>query len=186
MTCIVGIVHDGEVIIGGDSAGSDGHMVIQRADSKVFTVGPYVLGFTSSFRMGQLLRYRLDVEAPDTWDVDRYMATTFVDAVRECLKAGGWARTTDSDPDDKEPGGSEAGGTFLVGIHGHLYQIEDDYQVGIASDGYDACGSGYMVALGSLYATAGRDPHERVRLALEAAAHVTPFVRAPFATVVTR
>ena len=90
MTCIVGIVDAGRVLIAGDSAGSDGWHVDSRADSKVFTVGPYAMGFTTSFRMGQLLRYRLDVPGPDTWDVDRYMATTFVDAVRDCLKAGGF------------------------------------------------------------------------------------------------
>lgn len=171
MTCIVGVVEAGRVTIGGDSAGSNGWTVTGRADSKVFTVGPYLLGFTSSFRMGQLLRYRLDVPAPDTWDVDRWMATTFVDAVRATLKAGGWST---------EHSGQEHGGSFLVGIGGRLYRIEGDYQAGVASRGYDAVGSGAEVALGALHATQGQPADRRVTTALAAAAELTPFVRAPF------
>jgi len=64
MTCIVGIQHDGRVYIGGDSAGVAGYSITSRADAKVFTVGPYVMGFTSSFRMGQLLRYGLKAPKP--------------------------------------------------------------------------------------------------------------------------
>ncbi|XVV11230.1 hypothetical protein ACQP2X_41330 [Actinoplanes sp. CA-131856] len=59
MTCIVGITDGTTVTIGGDSAGSDGWHVAVRSDSKVFQVGPYLMGFTTSYRMGQLLRYSL-------------------------------------------------------------------------------------------------------------------------------
>ena len=174
MTCIVGIVDAGRVLIAGDSAGSDGWHVDSRADSKVFTVGPYAMGFTTSFRMGQLLRYRLDVPGPDTWDVDRYMATTFVDAVRDCLKAGGFATTKD---------GAEVGGMFLVGVAGRLYTIASDYQIGTSHAGFAAVGSGYLAALGALHATPDRTAEDRLRLALEAAADLTAAVRPPFTTV---
>jgi len=176
MTCIVGVVDNGRVVIGGDSAGSDGWHIEIRADSKVFTVGPYAMGFTTSFRMGQLLRYQLKVGAPDTWDVDRFMSTTFVDAVRTCLKDGGWA---------KDDSGREVGGKFLVGVGGRLYTIDSDYQIGVSSCGYAAVGSGYLAALGALYATPDRPAAERVDVALLAAAHLTDSVRAPFMTVET-
>jgi hypothetical protein len=52
VTAIVGLVHEGTVYIGGDSAGVSGYSMTVRADAKVFTVGPYLLGFTTSFRMG--------------------------------------------------------------------------------------------------------------------------------------
>ncbi len=54
MTAIVGLVHNATVYIGGDSAGVSGYSMTVRADSKVFTIGPYLMGFTTSFRMGQL------------------------------------------------------------------------------------------------------------------------------------
>jgi 20S proteasome alpha/beta subunit len=176
MTCIVGITDGQTVTIGGDSAGSDGWHVAVRSDSKVFQVGPYLMGFTTSYRMGQLLRYSLTVGGPDSWDVDRFMATTFIDAVRECLSRGGYAKTED---------GQEQGGQFLVGIHGRLYVVGDDYQIGHTISGYAAVGSGYLVALGSLHSTARSltDSRHRAVLALEAAAELTEGVRAPFTVV---
>ena len=110
MTCIVGLVHEGSVYIGGDSAGVAGYGLTVRADEKVFTNGDFVMGFTSSFRMWQLLRYSLKPPKyhPDV-DLIEYMVTAFVNAVRECLKTGGYAKK------DKE---EETAGTFLVGFRG--------------------------------------------------------------------
>jgi hypothetical protein len=59
MTAIVGLTDNGTVHIGGDSAGVSDWSLTIRADSKVFTNGPYVMGFTTSLRMGQLPRYAL-------------------------------------------------------------------------------------------------------------------------------
>ena len=97
MTCIVGLVDDCKVYIGGDSAAISTppyHDLVVRADEKVFRNGPFVIGFTSSYRMGQLLRYKL---LPPRLvlahgDLHRFMATAFVDAVRDCLQRGGYAR----------------------------------------------------------------------------------------------
>lgn len=175
MTCIVGIEVEDGVLIGGDSATSNGWWHAVWADvPKVFELGPYVLGFTTSWRMGQLLRYRLNVNPPDSWDVDRFMATTFIDAVRHCLKDGGWR---------KDESGREEGGSFLVGVRGRLYRVESDFQVAHLADGHDAVGIGDLPALGSLYTTRGRDAMERVGLALDAAAHTTVGVLPPFHVV---
>jgi hypothetical protein len=55
MTCIVGIVENGKVYMGGDAAGVNGYSVRVRKDPKLFKVGEFLFGYTSSFRMGQLL-----------------------------------------------------------------------------------------------------------------------------------
>ncbi|GIG89802.1 Ntn hydrolase family protein [Plantactinospora endophytica] len=172
MTAIVGLVHDGVVYIGGDSAGVSGYSMTVRADAKVFRIGPYVFGFTTSFRMGQLIRYALVAPTP-AGNLDRFMATTFVNAVRECLKEGGWAKR-DND--------REEGGTFLVGVRGRLFTVEDDYQVGASADGYAAVGCGSEIALGALFATArtSMPPKQRVTIALEAAERFSAGVRGPF------
>lgn len=173
MTCLVGIEHDGCVTIGGDSAGVSGHALTIRADEKVFRRGEYLFGFTSSFRMGQLLRYALDVPAPKTGNLHAFMATTFIDAVRSTLKAGGYTEIAN---------GRESSGTFFVGIRGRLFAVYDDHQVARASAGYSATGSGGNVAVGSLHSTKNLilDPRERARLALEAAADLTSSVAPPF------
>jgi len=175
VTAIVGLAHGGTVYLGGDSAGVDGYDMRVRADTKVFRNGPYLFGFTTSFRMGQLLHYSLTPPAP-TGDVHRFMATKFVDAVRECLKAGGWSRK-DSD--------REEGGTFLVGVAGRLFCVYSDYQIGEGVDGYMAAGCGDQAAMGSLHATAALRvaPKRRVVMALEAAERFSAGVRSPFHTL---
>lgn len=171
MTCIAGIADGSNVWIGGDSAAVDGLNLWIRADSKVFKNGPFVMGFTTSFRMGQLLSQAFDPPKrhADT-DVYKFMVTDFVNAVRDCLKSGGYAETRD---------GAESGGTFLVGYEGRLFKIENDYQVGETTNGYDACGSGANVALGSLFSTDGK-PTDRIIKALTAAAAFNAGVYAPF------
>ena len=171
MTCIVGLEHSGRVTIGGDSAGVEGLRITARADEKVFQVGPYLIGFSDSFRMGQLLRYTLDApEQASTHDDFEHLCTVFVESVRACLKEGGFA---------KESSGEESGGTFLVGYKGLLYCVDSDYQVGRAIRGYEAIGCGEEFALGSLASTSGA-ASRRVRVALEAAALHSSGVCEPF------
>lgn len=176
MTAIVGLVHDGRVYIGGDSAGIAGYQLTVRADQKVFRTDRYVFGFTDSFRMGQLIRYSFEPPAPVT-RLDKFMATTFIDALRGCLKEGGYARKESE---------QESGGTFLVGVAGRLFRIGSDYQVGESVDAYDAVGSGDDLALGALYATPDRRPKERIRIALSAAERFSAGVRRPFTIVATK
>jgi ATP-dependent protease HslVU (ClpYQ) peptidase subunit len=172
MTCIVGIEHDGVVTIGGDAAGTAGWERTLRSDDKAFRVGEYVMGFTSSYRMGQLLRYSFQPPTPEGWDIDRFMATGFIDAVRQTLKDGGWAALKES---------REEGGEFLVGVRGRLYTVHSDYQIAHSLDGYDAVGCGAEFALGVMYATQDwSPPQERIRKALEAAAHHSAGVAGPF------
>jgi ATP-dependent protease HslVU (ClpYQ) peptidase subunit len=171
VTCIVGIQNNGEVYIGGDSAGVAGMDISVRSDEKVFRTGPFIMGFTTSFRMGQLLRYAFEPPEPPERDLDRFMVTTFMDAVRDCMRDGGYMRISES---------QEEGGTFLVGVHGTLYAVHGDFQIGRTRDGYDSVGCGDSYALGSLYATKGADAKIRVRTALQAAAHHSAGVSAPF------
>jgi hypothetical protein len=170
MTCIVGIADQGHVYIGGDSAGVAGYQITVRADTKVFTVGPYLMGFTTSFRMGQLLRYTFKPPKP-TGNLNRFMVAQFIPAVAECVEDGGWLTVKD---------GVREGGTFLVGVNGHLFSIDSDFQVGVATDGYEAVGCGADIAFGSLHSTKGQPARTRVRRALEASAHHSAGVTGPF------
>jgi ATP-dependent protease HslVU (ClpYQ) peptidase subunit len=173
MTCIVGVQTQDGVIIGGDSAGNSGWVRIHRADPKVFINGEYLIGFTDSFRMGQLLRFADLPKALDRHggELDRFVTTDLVEALRTLFKDGGYA---------KKESEREEGGTFLVGVNGRLYRIESNYQVGWTHDGYDAVGCGWEVAYGALHATRSLKPRSRVRSALEAAAHHSSGVHPPF------
>jgi ATP-dependent protease HslVU (ClpYQ) peptidase subunit len=172
VTCIVGIVENGKVTIGGDSAGVAGYVVTIRSDPKVFRVGSFLIGFTSSFRMGQLLRYTFHApELPEGMDVFDYMVKMFAENARECLKTGGYA---------KKESEQESGGNFLVGYAGRLFSVDSDYQIAESACGYMAIGSGSEVALGALFATQGQPVRGRIQTALTAAEQFTAYVRRPF------
>lgn len=176
MTCIVGLIDKGSVYIGGDSAGVDGGLGLSvRTDRKVFRNGEhgeFVIGFTSSFRMGQLLAHVFHPpKLFEGQDVYAYMVNQFVDGVRACLKTGGFASKENE---------TESGGTFLVGFRSRLFEIFDDYQVGEPTAGYSAVGCGGDIATGSLFSTSGQKPRVRVIKALQAAEQHSGGVRAPF------
>lgn len=180
MTCIVGVVHQGVVSLGGDSAGTAGWERTLRRDPKVFHVGEFVIGFTTSFRMGQLLQYSFTPPPIDAAkDLHAYMVTEFVEAARAVFKEGGFSKSKNEE---------ESAGVFLVGVRGRLFKIDNDYQVGESLDGYDACGCGEGYALGVMHVTRGSvgcSTVERLRAALEASAHHNAGVAGPFNFVST-
>lgn len=173
MTCVVGMINRGNVYIGADSAGVAGYYnIVDRSDKKVFRNGEMIMGFTSSFRMGQLLRYKLSLpkHQPEV-GIMSYMVVHFVDAVRELFKESGFTTINNS---------KESGGIFLVGYRGRLFSIEDDFQVGETRDGIAACGCGRDYALGAMRGSNIIDPLRRIRTALKAAEYYSAGVRGPF------
>lgn len=176
MTVIVGLVAGGRTLIAGDSAGIEGYQRTVRRDPKVFTHHGYAFGFTDSFRMGQLLRWSFEPPPPPDDDgsgLDQFMATTWIDHLRQTLRDGGWARIEQA---------RETAGRFLVGTRGRLFLVDGDYQVGESADGYDAIGGGAEPALGALHATTDNAmvAEDRALAALRAAVHHSAACAAPF------
>ncbi len=175
MTVIAGVEHAGGVTIGADSAGVGGLDLTVRADPKVFVNGPFLFGFTSSFRMGQILQYEWTPPARSEGIGDMaYLVCDVIGSIRTALKEGGQARNTS---------GEESGGTFLLGYKGKLYVVHDDFQVGVPAGDYAAVGCGDQVAHGVLFVTQDSEdltPQQRVELALKAAERHSAGVRGPF------
>lgn len=174
MTCIVGFIENENVWIGGDSLGSGGLSCSTRSDEKVFLNGEMVFGFTSSYRMGQVLRYKLNPPEQSQYKSDyEYMVTDFMDSVGNVLADANFATIENN---------VITIGSFLVGYNGKLYHIEDDLQVAISNKKYNACGAGEDIALGALYALNNIDmsPRERITKALEAATEYCAAVRGPY------
>lgn len=158
--------------MGADSAGVAGLALVVRRDPKIYRVGDFLFGFTSSFRMGQLLGYKLrPPQHYSDMDVERYMNTVFIDSLRATLKDGGYARTNN---------GAEEAGDFLVGYRGRIFRICSDYQVAENLELFDAVGCGAELALGALHATRDKAPADRVGAALDAAEAFSAGVRRPF------
>ena len=173
MTCIIGLAEDGKVWMGGDSACASGWQVRKTNLSKVFRVQDFLIGYTSSFRMGQILEHHLSVPAQNGRSDVKYLVTEFIPRVRDCLKEYWFDNVKDE---------YDKGGTFLLGYRRHLYRVDSDFQVNEYVDNYDACGCGELYALAAMKAmeTLVVSPEERIIRALSIAAHFSGGVCRPF------
>ena len=179
MTCIVGIVDDGKVYMGCDSAGVAGSHITKRKDSKVFENNGFLIGYTSSFRMGQLLRFNFipPEYRENKKDLYEYMCTDFIDSVRSCFKSGGYAKKSNE---------VESAGVFLVGYKGRLFEIESDYQVGESLKSYTSVGCGEFYAKGCLYSIIDNKEIsvvDKIKKALSCAEEFSTGVCSPFKVI---
>lgn len=172
MTCIVGLETKDGIIMGADSGAVSGWSIYATRLRKVFRTNGFLIGYTSSFRMGQILQYELEVEEQKRKQSDlEYLATTFVDAVRECLGDGGFKQVKEE---------KDIGGQFLVGYRGKLYEVHSDFQVNSSMDGYTSVGCGGDFALGNMWNSKKLLPKTRVTQALKAATHFSACVCGPY------
>lgn len=190
MTCIVGLKSNGSVMLGGDSLAVGGLSVTKRKDSKVFRLNKdFIVGFTSSFRMGQIIEYELKAlsfqeilkEYPNSPDpVFRYLVVDFVAKLISRFAESGFLQKNNE---------VASGGTFLVGIRDRLFCIQSDFQVEESLHDYNAVGCGSDLALGSLFTTEQvgvLSTDFRLNLALQAASEFSGGVGAPFNYVTTQ
>lgn len=172
MTCIVGIEHDGKVFMGGDSCGSTPSITIETKEPKVFWVNKDLLiGYTSSFRFGQLMQYYFKPpKQPKNMQDHEYLCTIFVDEMRKVFKEKGYLQI------DKNV---EEGGTALIAYKHKLYYLEDSFQILRAKE-FASVGSGSYFAMGAMAALAGDTFFNRVLTALRVASNLNPYVKGPY------
>lgn len=180
MTCIVGLVENGEVWISGDSLVSSGGRTDVRNDEKVFIKDDMAFGVTGSIRISQIIRYQLSIPRyHEGDDLMAYMVNDFAEAVRSCLKHYGAAQIVNNE---------DMGGAFMVGFRGRLFVVYSDFQVAEFRERFTAIGSGEEYALGALYALDSSrselSPEARLQLAISAAIKFNAYVGPPIKTVV--
>jgi ATP-dependent protease HslVU (ClpYQ) peptidase subunit len=102
-----------------------------------------LIGYTSSYRMGQLLEHSLIIPERETnQSIENYMYVDFINAVRELLKNNGQMQV------DRNV---QTIGFFLIVTEGLIFQMQDDLSLLEAADGFDACGSGESYARAALH-----------------------------------
>ena len=147
MTCIIAYKQDGKVYMAGDSAGVAGHDIRTRKDPKVFVNQGMAYGFTTSFRMGQILmnfnRPKHAIDSTEPISDYQYLTGLFMDAIIKEFRDKGYAKEKDS---------QISGGNFLIGYHGEIYEICDDFQVGIVDSDFACVGCGENYAYGAMEA----------------------------------
>ena len=166
MTCIVAIADGDNVYMCADRGISDDDVITSMAVPKIKQNGQYLIGYSDSPGTGQLVQYLTLPTAP-TKNLDKFMRTTFVSALRKALIETG--------VDLKE--GAHA--SLLMGIHGQLFALDtSDWQV-IPCE-YMAIGSGSSIAMGSLYTTqTWKSAEKRAYTAVSAAIELSPSCKGP-------
>lgn len=151
MTCVVGVEYEenGErkVLLAADAASTNEYTTQVVRGPKVFRVNELLIGFTTSFRMGQLLQYRLAHHLPNRLyqhlDPMEHIIVNVIPAIMDAMDEGRYLKTEDQR--------AEAG-TYLIGFAGRLFEVSDGFGVCEWEDGYGAIGSGYQIALGAMFA----------------------------------
>lgn len=147
MTCIVAIKDPitKSLLIAGDSIGVDSESMskVERLDGKVFRKQDMLFGFTTSFRMGQILQYQFDLpEYHSDGDAHQYMVRKFIPCLLDQFEADRYLKYVDS---------VASGGDFIVAFDGNIFVVESDFQVGHVKDFHYSIGCGGEYALGSMH-----------------------------------
>jgi ATP-dependent protease HslVU (ClpYQ) peptidase subunit len=147
LTIVIGYRFENRLFMGADSLGSDGHHHAVRTDPKIYRNGKLLIGFTTSYRMGQLLCFSVKIPPLDrSGDDFAWMIRRFIPAVRKTFIANGF--------ESKRVGGEAYAGSFLVAFRNRgearLYEVDSDYQVAEIDNGPYAIGCGSQVALGAM------------------------------------
>jgi len=175
MTCIAAISENNTIYMGADSAGVGSYYTYSiRSDKKIFIKNSFIFGFTSSYRMGQLLKYSLNIpEKPSELSQEIFIHTLFIESIRKCLKDNGYSEIKDN---------TEKGGTFIFGYNGLIYKVESDFQINETTDSFACCGCGRDWADAVLYITQEKNikPKERIKQALETSEHFCCAIKKPF------
>lgn len=182
MTCIIGYISDyknsegyNKIFMGGDSCGSNSYDITIRKNKKVFIKNNMIFGFTSSYRMGQIIQYCFNIPYHEK-DLNNYeyLCSIFIKELIKCFKDNGFL--------EKNENGRYNGGTFLLGYKGCLYQIQDDFNIAELTLNYHACGSGEDYAMGALNILNKKklNPKEKIKNALTTAEKFSRLVSSPF------
>ena len=138
MTCIVAKVVDGIIHMAGDKLGSNGYTKTISQRPKIFKNCDFIIGYTTSFRMGQLLEFTWSPpEKGENQTEDNYIYNTVVGSIKNILTSDGFAK-------DRE------GGEFLFGYNGKLYHMFNNFSI-FEIEEYTSCGCGADMAIATMY-----------------------------------
>lgn len=170
MTVIAALISDGIVYMGGDRGMGDENYMTSPLTPKVAKNGSYLIGYANSRGTGQMFHY-VDLPTPDKKNLDKFMRTTFVKAVKRELDEYG------VDINNEDKGAAD----ILIGVNGRLFEMSTNDWMVNEYDDYVAIGSGGSYAIASLHTSSGwTNGERRIEKALECAIRFTPTCSYPF------
>ena len=176
MTCIIGIVKEGNVWMGADRMISLGNTKSISQEPKIVKKGDILMGFSGSLRGSNALKYQFKPPIiPEACSSMEYMVAKFVPQIRQLLKDEGISKI-DSNEETSD-------NSFLVALKrdNSLFSVGSSYAVAQAAK-TAGVGVGWKIAMGALHALEGqgKTPEEMITAALQAAVDLCAFVSPPF------
>jgi len=174
MTCIIGLIDNDTIFMGGDRCEASGWCQRTLAYPKVFKLNnEFMLGVSGKARVAGLLMFGFKPpRQKEKQDDHEFISTDFVDAIRKRLKDGGIAEVKDNMEDTNA--------NILIAYKGKLYTMDYRFYVRLIESGYEAIGVSRDCAMGSLYSSAEKDSSKKILLALKASEYFHMGVRGPF------
>jgi ATP-dependent protease HslVU (ClpYQ) peptidase subunit len=162
MTCIAGLVHEGDVYLAADSEmtwGNGTHSV----DDKIITKGDLAIAMCGLAAEAAAVKHRLTLpDLPeDESKHDFWLYVSVPDAIRKCFHDAGIL--------ENNSGQATSGGNYIIGWRGRLVSMCSLGGTYPADRGYVANGSGGAVATGALCVLGDESPKKRLRKAVQAA-----------------
>ena len=174
MTCIAGYIEqNGDIYMGGDSIGIIGSDYLISKDPKVFIRRNMIFGFTSSFRMGDILKYDFDIPDHDPKiSTNEYLTSIFLVDLLERYEERKFLQITDN---------VAMSGIFLLGYDKRLFRVESDFCIIEDVKNYAAAGCGQDFTKAILYSLedSGLTAEEKITKSMIAAAEFS-MVKEPF------
>ncbi len=174
MTVVLADTENETLIFAADSAASKGDEIYTIDTPKVFALGSYLFGYAGSYRIGQILRYYVELPEPPEREAERFLVREVVPILRAAVLEQGAAGPGQDFLGEKT--------ALLVGFQGRIWCVGTDLTV-TPEPSYAAIGSGRLRAYGAFHALygAGVGPAlRRLELVLEATAEHTTNVRRPW------
>jgi ATP-dependent protease HslVU (ClpYQ) peptidase subunit len=179
MTCIVGIVKDGKVWMGGDRLVSSGEtkftgcpkVYILKWDSKP----EFLIGDAGGHRASDIVQ-TMDIIGSDLDDPYLNVVKVLIPSIRKALIENGAMGKFDD--------GTDQGNAMLVGHRGRLFRVCSAFSVAEPAEGYSAVGSASDIAFGAFSAMENMGmtwhPKNKLAVSLEAAERHSRAVSGPF------
>lgn len=168
MTCIIGLVHDGRVYMGGDSQRSRGSVIETAPTPKVVRFGDMLIGSCGLALALNLIQHRLEVPklAQIGESGEGYLFREVATPLRRL------AKDHDLDFSDCE---------LLIGFDQRIFRVGTDFSVLWNGEGLASIGAGERWAIGAMLALEGTVPAEdRIRRSLEIAGRCCDGVAGPY------
>jgi len=163
VTCIVALVEDNTIYMGGDRSASDDISIVSMKKPKVYIRDEWIYGYAGTIGIGQLMNY-IDLPSPEG-DIEKLIRLDICNSLKSAIDT--YARDVEND---------ETG--FLIGAKGRLFEFNvSDW--GVLEIDQTSIGSGSQIAFGSLYTSIDNNPIDRIGLAIGAAITYSPSCQGP-------